>query len=242
MSPWGDEEMRRDRGEDRRTRCRELAAALSERAGRGGAPVTVVRHSVREKIAGASLAAATAAALTDEGRELARYLARALPEAASYRLFASPVARCVDTATELADALRVRGVAAGLQAKRTYLAGDFIRDPAPLVETFATGGPRGFMHAWYGGALPDGAVDPPRRAARDMLVAILAEQETGPAVGLDLHVGHDLTVATLLGLFMDVTGDAFTWPGYLEGVILWRDGPTLKLWWRGADHRVELTV
>jgi len=196
-----------------------LAAAATEMS-RGAGVILLVRHSIREPIGGANLAAAAGAQLTEEGRALARRFGAALPLGRSIRLFSSPVGRCVETAEIVADAARAAGGNAVYVGARAYLGAGFIISPDPVIETFVREGPRGFVRAWHAGELTEAEIHTPERAGHDLLEAMLAELGPEDGGGLEVHVGHDLTVLALLGLVRDVTSEEFPWPAYLDGVAL----------------------
>ena len=203
--------------------------------------IVLARHSIREPIREASLEAASRAALTDAGRELARDFGERLPVEARLRLFSSPVGRCVETARLVGEAFEARGGVVEDLGTRGHLGGEFILDPAGVISVFAASGPRGFMRAWHDGRLGDGAILPPERAARELLAALLAEQAPGRrGPGIDLQVTHDLTVAALLGLVLDNAAPGFPWPGYLDGVAIRACGSGLELWYQGASHELPV--
>ena len=56
--------------------------------------------------------------------------------------------------------------------------------------------------------------------------------------GADLNVlvTHDSILAVLVAHLYGVQIDEISWPGYLDGLILWRDGELLRFTWRGLPQ------
>jgi len=222
----------------------ELAALISTRLGGGGGGLLVMRHSVREAIRTADVAAALAAPLTDEGRALARRLGGLLPAATRVRLFWSPVPRCQETAEMIAVGARGTGGTAGpveLVGPRDYLGALYVLDPDALTRRFANLGQDRFLAAWLDAELPESELLPAPEAGRRLLRALLAER-ADEARALDIHVTHDLTLLTLLTQVRDVRAEGFPWPGYLEGALLQIDNEELRWDYGGWQARTSLPI
>ena len=199
-----------------------VAASLGEQGG-----ILVLRHSVREAITVAEVAAAMAAPLTDEGRALSCRLGELLPAAVPLRLFWSPVPRCEETAALIGEGALARGCRVELAGARDYLGALYVLDGDGVTRQFARLGQHRFVAAWLGEKLPAGLLKPAPEAGRQLLAALFDEHGTDGG-RLDLHVTHDLTLVTLLSLVCDVCAAGFRWPGYLEGALLLpRDGELL---------------
>ena len=54
---------------------------------------------------------------------------------------------------------------------------------------------------------------------------------------LRLYVTHDGILAVLVAFLYRLPIDAIPWPGYLDGLLLWREGERLRFVWRGLHQR-----
>lgn len=218
----------------------ELLAALTEEDdGRDPGPVLLLRHSERESLREASVAAALEAPLTPAGRDLAFRFGAALPTARPVRLFHSPVPRCEDTASSIAEAARRAGGQAEVVGARDGLGAPFLLDPERAIERFAALGMAGFVRAWLVGKVPPEIAAPHAGAAGDLLGLLLRERDAAPGA-LQIHVAHDLTVITLLGLRFPVHRSGFPWPGYLDGCLLGGADP-LRCRYHGETLTLDTT-
>ena len=69
-------------------------------------------------------------------------------------------------------------------------------------------------------------------------VALLLNAATDAMrTGSELHllVTHDAILAVLVAHLYGVQVDEITWPDYLDGLVLWRDGELLRFSWRGLQ-------
>ena len=53
---------------------------------------------------------------------------------------------------------------------------------------------------------------------------------------LQIHVTHDSILAVLVGHLFGLGVDDFPWPGYLDGILLWRRDGMLRFSWPGLDE------
>ena len=52
---------------------------------------------------------------------------------------------------------------------------------------------------------------------------------------LNIYVTHDAILAVLVAYLYGLTVDEVGWPGYLDGLLLWRCGQRLHFSWRGLE-------
>jgi len=150
--------------------------------------------------------------LTEEGVQMAEELGALIGELFPCgRLIASPVGRCLATADAIA-----RGAGGPLQAVADE------RSSHPAIEPAWDALNRGEIN----GVLPA-----PVRAAMGLLLSDSAQ--TGPA--LDVMVTHDTVVGTLAGCLLDSPVTGPHWPGFLEGIFLWRAADGVHVLWRGEE-------
>jgi broad specificity phosphatase PhoE len=238
----------------------QLLAVVRGASDRPGAPpILLLRHAARDSLVEASVSAAVNAALTPEGREQAAALgarlpgaggdigrsaparggASPLPPARAVRLYHSPVERCAETARLLARGIRDSGGQARVVGERACLGAAFLRDPRLAIDQFAKLGMGGFVRAWVKGEVPEPIAAPYRETAAALLAALVTERDAAPGA-LHLHVGHDLTVITLVGLGFDVGMRGFPWPGFLDGCALVEEEAGLMCHYMGMAHPIRL--
>lgn len=161
--------------------------------GRGRHAVALMRHSAREFVPGRH---DLENPLTPEGRDLAVRLGELLPKDATVRGYASPPARCMDTA-ELVLAGHARGGGPVTRHRPVEGLGVFYAlDQMKMWKGLtAAGGLVPFMQDWVAGRAPADALMPAEVAAGlilRILAARLAEPVATPQI--DICVSHDMTL------------------------------------------------
>lgn len=195
----------------------------------------LMRHSAREYAAGRH---DLENPLTEQGRALARDFGLRLPPELALRGYASPVARCEDTAELIHAAhLEVGGRGAGGCRPVEALGVFYVLDQMKMYKalTAAREGMADFVQAWTRNRVPADIMMPADVAARTLLTLLvtrLRTQDASPA--MDLCVSHDLTLYLmrdrLLGLGRE-SGDVL----YLDGLAVWeQDGEVMA-----ATHDCE---
>jgi broad specificity phosphatase PhoE len=195
----------------------------------------LMRHSAREYAPGRH---DLENPLTPLGRRLAREFGLQLPPERVLRGYASPVARCEDTA-ELVHAahLEVGGRGDGGMRPVEALGVFYVLDQMKMFKamTAAREGMRDFVRAWQADEVPADILMPAPVAARtllDLLVTRLRTQRVTPA--LDLCVSHDLTLYLMRHqLFGAEAGAADV--RYLDGIVVWEEDGRV----RAAAHDVD---
>lgn len=169
----------------------------------------LMRHSARHPIIDPS--DPDAALLTEEGVRLAEEFGGLLKgQTACGRLMSSPVERCLDTAAAIA---RGAGWETKVQAD-LRLSHPFIE---PAWEKFQRGEVDGVLPAQV-------------RAAFDLLMGT-----ANPAPAIDIMVTHDTIVGAMVGCLLKAPVTEQYWPGFLEGVFLWRNERKIHALWRGEE-------
>ena len=188
----------------------------------------MLRHAEREDIPpgtfgvdvpltarGVASAERLGAMLSDQGQQL--------------EVTASPVPRCVSTAQAL-----LRGGGWPEEVALDWRLGD----PGPFVVDEAVSGAL-FLEidilAIVKRQLTQ--VEPPagmRATAEGVeLLLGLAASDLGRRGHLNIYVTHDAILAVLVAYLYRLTVDEVGWPGYLDGLLLWRCGERLRFNWRG---------
>lgn len=150
--------------------------------------------------------------LTEAGVQMAEELGELLGDVFPCgRLIASPVGRCLATADAIA-----RGAGWPLQAE----ADERISHPAiePAWDALNRGEINGILPA-------------PVRAALSLLLGDFPQTSSA----LDIMVTHDTVVGTLAGCLLKSPVTGPHWPGFLEGIFLWRTADGVHILWRGEE-------
>ena len=183
----------------------------------------VIRHAEREEIPAGTFGHDVN--LTAEGTQAAEHLGAALLEYRGLTVVSSPVPRCVQTAQAM---LRSAGSSAEVQTDRR------LGDPGAFIVDAETAGPL-FLEL----PIPEIA----RRQIQDAVplpgmrptpegVEILLELVTSPLNKegrLHIFVTHDIILSVLVASILQSSVEETGWPGYLEGMLLWRSDERLRL-------------
>ncbi len=166
-------------------------------------------------------------ALTLAGHEAARRLGQALGD----RLLGvstSPVLRCQETA----EALRA-GAGASCEVVQDQLLGDpgvFVVDPKQAWSSWVGLGPGTIARALMTGeAVPPGFAEPGQAARR--LAAHLSKSLSGTP-GVHVFVTHDTVLGPFVAQGLGRVLETATWPSFLHGALLWKEGTDLVLAYR----------
>jgi hypothetical protein len=193
--------------------------------------VALMRHSAREFAPGRH---DLENPLTPEGRDLAVRLGSLLPKEATVRGYASPPARCMDTAELVLAGHREGGGAVTrhrpVEALGVFYALDQMRMWKGLT---AAGGLVPFVQDWVRGAAPVDAMMPADIAAGlilQVLAARLGEPVGAPQV--DICVSHDMTLYLMREVLLGQPASAAE-VRFLDALVLFeRDGD----YWLASHH------
>ena len=188
----------------------------------------VVRHAEREPIPAGTFGFDVA--LTADGVAAAERLGADLAAFRTMTVVSSPVLRCVETVEAM---LRGAGLPDATVTTDTRLGspGAFIVDPEASGPLFLEIPIPEIARR----QLEDGTPLPGMRPTSEG-VDILLDMTTGnlgESGQLNVYVTHDVILAVLAASLLRLPPDAIGWPGYLEGLLLWRNGGRLHCCWRG---------
>ena len=186
----------------------------------------VIRHAEREDIPAGAFGHEVN--LTAEGRRAAEKLGAALSEKRALSVLSSPVPRCVQTAQAM-----LRGAGPAVEATTDRRLGG----PGAFVVDAEAAGPL-FLEL----PVPEIA----RRQLQDVSplpgmrptskgIEILLKLVTGPLDEkgrLHVFVTHDIILSVLVSSIFRPSLEETVWPGYLEGLLMWRSDEQLHLSWR----------
>ena len=193
----------------------------------------VIRHSEREEIQTGTFGYHVA--LTAQGISSAQQLGAALAERrniADIATVSSPVPRCVQTAEAI---LLSAGCSTGVPTdRRLGDPGAFVLEPEIAGSLFLELP----IHEIARRQLQALAPLPGMRRTGDG-VAILLDLVAGNLGGegqLNVHVTHDVILAVLVGSIFRLPLEETGWPGFLEGLLLWRFESSVYASWRGIQQ------
>lgn len=176
----------------------------------------VIRHSVRVPILDRS--EVYLAGLTPEGISFALDFGKTVGQLRKIsRIITSPVSRCVDTATAIAEGakwpekVRINHYLshAYIEAAWNLLPVCYPHDPVP----FQMGN----------------------------LFATIFDRDDQPGL-LDIFITHDTIVQVMAGYFYCEHYDGGNWPNFLEGVGLWLENDQIHMVWRDAERVIPRSL
>lgn len=174
--------------------------------------------------------------LTPLGHETARAFGSSLPGERGYRIFHSPVERCVETARAIHAGICAGGGTATLEGSLPEL---IVRMDFPAISTLFERDKPNFFNFYVAGHYHPDLVEPVGDFARRAARKIWALHRTpGPPGRVDIFVTHDVVVAALefgwAGLFREWEH----WVQYLEGFLLRFNEEHAQVVSRGTTLRV----
>ena len=193
-----------------------------------GADVSlVIRHAEREDIPAGTFGHDVS--LTGDGVAASERLGAALSERGAISVVSSPVPRCVQTAEAI-----LRGAGSSTTATTDRRLGD----PGPFVVEPNVSGPL-FLELPISEIarrqLQDADPQPGMRPTAEGVEILLnlTTGNLGEEGRLDIFVTHDAILAVLVASIIGPPLEEVGWPGYLEGLFLWRFRTRLRASWRG---------
>lgn len=158
--------------------------------------------------------------LTPAGREQAKRLGERIGDHRKIRLFSSPIQRCVDTASLIAEG-------AGCDAEVTVttmlgLPGTYVIDEEEVDRHLAAMGLRGFAIEWVNGRIPAKAMAPVPSGTRALMEWV--KGNTREVNGLDIYVGHDLFLTPVLVNHLNYDIASAGLLGFLDGFTVTMEG------------------
>jgi hypothetical protein len=191
----------------------------------------VIRHGPRY---GGDVALSTDD-LTEAGKEAAFRLGRRLGNGKAMRFFSSPLNRCIQTATLIAEGA---GVRADIETTRILgKPGPFPIDEAQVERYCIENTLKQFMVDWVDGKVPQTTIGPLPDGAKTLTDYVINNLRSG-GDGLDVYIGHDifLTPVPIHYLGYDIKDKGLL--GFLDGFTLVMDEKGPSLAYRGKTVRI----
>jgi hypothetical protein len=70
------------------------------------------------------------------------------------------------------------------------------------------------------------------------ITGLILKTGVPPNNQLHLYVTHDTVLGTILGYLLNYPIDSTNWPGFLEGIVFWRDGKQVFAGWRDKVYDI----
>ena len=187
----------------------------------------VLRHAEREEIPPGSFGEDVR--LMARGVASAEGLGSLLSGREPVEMKASPVPRCMHTAEAIA-----RGAGWDILVGADRLLGDpgpFVTDPGISGPLFLEIGILELVRRQLMSGPPPPGMRPASEGVRLLLGLVAGNLEEGGR--LNVYVTHDAILAVLVARLFRLGVDDFAWPGFLDGLLLWRTGEGITCSWRG---------
>ena len=167
--------------------------------------------------------------LSREGMVATGQLGSALGGFSAGRLQSSSMPRAVATALAIAKGA---GWSVPLEEDwRLGMHGPFVIDPTITGPLILEIGAAEMIHRQLHDPDPPPGMRPTSEGVELILQCLSKNLEAAPA--LDVSVSHDNIMATTIGALIGVDFCDDNWPGFLEGLFIWREGNSLVGVWRG---------
>ena len=197
---------------------------------RNTAAAIFLRHGEREEIPPGDFGENVP--LTACGVAASERLGSLLSALGSVRVASSPVPRCVETSRAILRGAGCEGRAT--LDRRLGDPGPFVVDPEVAGRLFLQTSVLELTRRQLSSEDPPAGMRKTSEGVALLLDAATGAMRTGS--DLNLLVTHDSILAVLVAHLYGVQVDEITWPGYLDGLVLWRDGELLRFSWRGLQQ------
>ena len=193
--------------------------------------VVLMRHSAREFDPAVH---DLANPLTEEGREGCLRFGRALPKDLTLRGYASPAARCLETAELILTSHREAGGEVTRHRPLEALGVFYVLDQMKMWKGMnEVGGMVNYLQQWFAGGVPADAMMPSQLAAT-LVLRVMTEKLSSP-IGtpqLDICVSHDMTVHLVRDRLLDEPVDGPK-VEFLDALIAYQDD---DVYWLKSQH------
>lgn len=162
--------------------------------------------------------------ISEAGRRAAYEFGRALPCDGRNRFYASPIDRCVETASLIASGCQNAGGETSpdvtvMDTLFAFFVQDVERADGLLYEAFGKGEPYRFFRDWFDGEYPPEMIDDAALAARAQLDALLPLLQ-GPSAG-NICVSHDINLFLIKEYYLGLHPEDHEYIQFLEGVVIY---------------------
>lgn len=175
--------------------------------------------------------------LTQKGHQDAYKLGWEVAPHARFRVFHSPIERCLQTA---------RGICDGVNGRKGHceVAGDiellgpslFIVDREGIIRSLE-GNDRRFVRLWFDGKISEDVIVPMEKAAQQTFSLMTGQLKGDPV--FTINVSHDWNIMVLLERYFPFRHEEMEYPGFLSSVVAWRETDTIVLQYGEQICRID---
>jgi broad specificity phosphatase PhoE len=177
--------------------------------------ILILRHSAREFTD--DIREDQKCPLTPIGRDAALEFGAKLNPKKKYRIFYSPVQRCKDTGLFIQEGLKKNNASVQFMHEIPSLV-KIGGDPGAFAKYFDRDYIQ-IMSYWFAGFYPPWEMEPALRVAQRLATEVTQNVTACESETIDLYVGHDLTVITLLHYWSGITATN-EWINFMDGFFL----------------------
>ncbi len=197
----------------------------------------MIRHSARHYPDSPELEAFMT--LSEEGKDFAFSLGKALPKSMKPRLYASYITRCLETADLIGKGF---AVAHGIFPEHTVVADKtspfYMRDISTAVRRQREVGYDTYLRMWLDGRLPEEEVMDPHQAAESLCQWMVERLDVLVENEIAIGVSHDWNLFPVKEHILQKRHEEVGQVGYLEAIVVYRNQGKLLV--RGIEGCAEL--
>jgi broad specificity phosphatase PhoE len=175
--------------------------------------------------------------LTQQGHNDAYELGREIAPLAPFRIFHSPIERCLQTALGICRGVREQKKDCEVSGVIELLGPSlFMVDREGIMRALEEN-EAGFLRLWFDGKISENIIVPMEKAAQRML-SFMIDQLSGDSV-TTINVSHDWVILALLERYFPLRYEQMEYPGFLSGVVALRDRDNILLLYEERSCRIE---
>mgnify|MGYP000343436524 CR=1 FL=1 len=174
--------------------------------------------------------------ITPQGAIDAEALGRSLAQFSDLHLCHSPVGRCRQTAEAIGRGALEAGTRITMTGEEGRLGGPYMLNVSAALDKAGELGHQ-FIREWFDGRICPTLFKSRRETALEQLATVdahLARAERG----LVVMVTHDWNLLAVREELFGVKHEHDHWPGFMDSLVVWRDGVHLKVAWGDAVSTV----
>ncbi len=203
----------------------------------------IIRHAERYSIE--NMLNAFEAELTEKGIQDAFQFGRDISDIVdpgnkrTLLLYHSPIKRCIQTVESIKKGLGNAGHTGSIAGNMFELGGPFITGNwNEIVEEIEKHEYEVFIRKWFNNDYPRDLVMPLKESAHTITGALL-ERLNGDNI-FTINVTHDLNILVLREYFFHISHEERGLPGFLDGIVLYRENESLHLLYNDLEVSVDL--
>lgn len=167
--------------------------------------------------------------ITPQGAIDAEVLGRSLAQFSNLHLTHSPVGRCRQTAEALGRGAMEAGSRITMLGEDGRLGGPYMLNVSAALNRAGELGHR-FVREWFDGRICSSLLKSRRETALEQ-IATVDDYLRRAKQGLVVMVTHDWNLLAVREELFGLRHEDDRWPGFMDGLVIWRDGVDLQVAW-----------